>query len=155
MEMDHTKDSAPFRMSHWKVYPRYLFLRLSFGELWPPSEQICFFFSSWLDRFAWHEGWSILILNIYIYSEMNSEGLIEHDHSLKSSRKFVFSFKFPTFHSKPHAILSSSSESSDVHCLIFAWHPVSVSPSKNLQWKHSVKDRGHRNSHQKIVQMII
>ena len=77
------------------------FLLVSFGHL--PKKYV--FFQRVAYRFAWHEGF---IHTSNEYSEMNSEGLIEHDHPSKAHEGLRFSFKFPTFHSKPHTILSSS-----------------------------------------------
>ena len=113
-DMDHTKDSAPCNIErHILDICFWSFFLVSFGHL--PKKYV--FFQRVAYRFAWHEGF---IHTSTEYSEMNSEGLIEHDHPSKAHEGLRFSFKFPTFHSKPHTILSSS-ESSDVHCLIFCY----------------------------------
>ena len=64
-------------------------------------------------------------------AELDPEGLIENDHP-GHTKKIGFQFEFPNFHNlssrAKNPKKSSSSESSDVHCLFFLWNLVSVSP---------------------------
>ena len=82
------------------------------------------------------------------YSEMNSECLIEHDHpgqGLTKKKWGTFPSSSQTFKLHKKSSLSSSSESSDVHCLIFCPAP-NISDSITLK-KSPAKNTMSRTEH--------
>ena len=84
IDMDHTKDS-PHSACHIERCFLKLSFAVSFGHL--PKKHV--FLSSLLDRFAGsHEGF---IYTNTEYSDMNSEGLIEHDHPSRAHQNLAFS----------------------------------------------------------------